>query len=82
MKQSATTSITPGPKFRHWRIIALDEIGKRATAQCRCGQVREVATADILSGASESCGCRPRSLPHVRAIQAESAERQRKPDFD
>ena len=35
--------LTPGETLFHWRIIEIDPVGRRATVQCRCGQVRIIA---------------------------------------
>lgn len=47
-----------GRTFAAWRVLRLvDATGKRATAICDCGAVREVTIEALITGASCGCGC-------------------------
>ena len=73
------SNLTPGETLFHWRVIEVDPTGKRVTAQCRCGQIRVIATADLLAGTRTSCGCRPAPAGHgiARREAREQGQRQR-----
>ena len=65
--------MTPGTKFNHWTIVVIQ--GRRATAQCRCGAIRQLYVASLLDGsASSSCGCAPRTASERTALLREEAE--------
>jgi len=75
-------TIIPSAKIGHWHVLAVDATGRRAGCRCRCGTVREVSVAALLSGESTSCGCGPLSLSQVEQLRVSKVERQRRRDRD
>jgi hypothetical protein len=53
--------VKPGDKFE--RLTIIKDTGKRQgtcikwLCECSCGNIKEVRTADLKSGATQSCGC-------------------------
>jgi hypothetical protein len=64
-------ALNPGQRLWHWQVLRIDRLGKRATCRCKCGVVREVAIADLQSGVSQSCTCRPLTDKQVAALKQE-----------
>jgi hypothetical protein len=74
------TPITVDARIGHWRVVAVDAVGKRATSQCsRCGTVRMVAVADL---ANAPCGCRPLSVKQRKQIKQVEQQFQARRAFD
>lgn len=49
--------IAPGTRIGLWTVKEVDESGRRALCECRCGNLRAVFIASLLDGSSVSCGC-------------------------
>jgi hypothetical protein len=77
---TTTTTIKAGDRLHHWHIISVD--GRRATARCRCHQIRIVAIEDLLAGTRTSCGCRPLAPARNKEIHEARQERKRRQNFD
>jgi hypothetical protein len=74
------TPITVGARISHWRIIAVDAVGKRATVQCcTCSAVRLVAVVDL---ADAPCSCRPLSVKQRQAINQAEQQLHTRREFD
>ena len=73
---TATTTVAAGQRFGHWHVLAIDATGRRAGCRCRCGVVREVSVASLVSGESTSCGCQPLTFPQRDELKTEAARRQ------
>jgi hypothetical protein len=70
------TDATPGQRISGWTVIKVDRATKRAHCMCRCGAVREVPIASLLSGESRSCGCSPLPAAEImRRIEQARSER-------
>jgi hypothetical protein len=69
-------TIIPGQRVHHWKIVDIDSVGKRATAQCQCGQIKIIAIEDL--AIRTSCGCKPRPSGLNRAQRAEREQQQRR----
>lgn len=76
-----TAPVAPGSIFGSWSVVATDPTGKRATCQCRCGRVRQVAIAALESGESTSCGCSPMTPAQGAALRDEVARQRRLRDL-
>lgn len=67
------SALVPGASFGHWRIVAVQ--GRRATAQCHCGAIRQLPIASIADGsAPSSCGCAPRTRAEEDGLRREASE--------
>jgi len=48
-----------GQQFGEWRVIRLERIGRRVRwfCRCSCGTEKKIASGDLKSGHTRSCGC-------------------------
>jgi hypothetical protein len=69
-------NVTPGARVGHWRVLGLDG-HRRATCQCRCGNIRVLAVDALASGASTSCGCAPPTAEAARKARVEAEQHRR-----
>lgn len=74
------TPISPGDKYGRWTVVALGQTGARRRWLCRCdcGSQSLVATNDLTSGHSISCGCYGREQRISANTKHGSANRGRK----
>jgi hypothetical protein len=63
--------ISPGSHPWHWQVLRIDKCGKRALCRCCCGTTREVSVADLQSGVSQSCSCKPLTSRQIQSLKRE-----------
>jgi hypothetical protein len=77
---SSQSTIAPGDHLFDWKVVSID--GRRATCRCRCGSIRIVVLADLLSGVITSCGCSTPTPQKLRVLREAEKEKQRHRVFD
>ena len=69
-----------GQKYNSWTVLRKD--GERSNGkhtywicECECGSVRSITRSALISGASKSCGCKPRNSKGVNSTHGMSKTR-------